>query len=449
MTAAEHQYSVHEFRDPRALVAVGGEGDKTLADLLADVGRVAAQLTAAGDVILAASDRYRFAVGWLACLQRGCTAVLAHSPQAAALAELAEARGARVVLHDGGADGLDLRAVLATSSRAGELQAIARVAAGRRVVTLSTSGSTGTPVFFDKTAGQLLGEAAALAELFPAGGTLAVLSTVPARHIYGLLFGVLWPWQLGIPFVRDTPLLPEAILSAAARYGADTLVAVPPHLAALASATQLDPGAIQRAFSSGAPLASASYRTLTERYGWVTTEVLGSTETGGFAYRRAADAPFTPFPNMQLSVDADSGTLSLRSPFLPTPDPFQTRDRIELYPDGTFAHRGRSDDIVKIGGSRVSLAAIEERARALPGVRDAAGLSVDVGGARGVEVWLVVEGEGWDATRLRAALAEKLDPLSLPRRYRFVDRLPRDSAGKLPKAALQALFSVRPPGADP
>lgn len=453
---SEANYALHAFASPDELVAVGGEGDKTLRQLETDVACLAAQLTAAGEMLLACSDRYRFAVALLACLRRGVTPVLAYSPQAAALAELAAARGSRACLHDADlADTaelrtLDLRVVLQKPALA--LAApIAPLPATQRMVTLSTSGSTGTPGFFDKSARQLLGEAHALGRQFPAEGTRCVLCTVPPRHIYGLLFGVLWPWQLRLPFVRETPLLPEAIVEMARRFGADTLVAVPPHLTALASAVAIDGSGITRTFSSGAPLPSATLRTLTERLGWRTTEVLGSTETGGFAFRCAPDARFTPFAQVQLRTDAE-GTLILRSPFLPSDAPFVTRDRVELHTDGTFTHLGRSDDIVKVGGSRVSLNAIEERVRALPGVRDAAGLSVEVGGARGTEVWLVVAATGWDATSLRTALSQSLDPLALPRRYRFVEQLPRDSAGKLPKAALQALFaagslSAAPPAA--
>ncbi len=438
-------YALHAFGNLHDVVAVGGEGDKTLAELQADVSCLATQLQVQSDVLVVCSDRYRLAVAILACLRRGCTAVLAHTQKTPALAELMETRNIAHCLHDGDADGLDLRVALRQST-ASSGEAIAAVPAELRMVTLTTSGSTGTPVFFDKSAHQLLGEAWALAQLFGVGHTRCVMSTVPPRHIYGLLFGVLWPWQLGLAFVRDTPLLPSAILDTAQRFGADTLVAVPAHLGALAGAEGLEASEITRVFSSGAPLPNDCSTKLRQRYGWTTTEILGSTETGGFAFRRGTDPRFTPFPGMQLSLDA-TGTLCLRSPFLPSDAPLVTRDRVELFADGSFTHHGRSDDIVKVAGTRVSLATIERCARALPGVRDAAALSVDVGGVRGVEVSLLVVADGWDAAGLRQALSSSLDPLALPRRYRFVSELPYDAAGKLPKATLQALFSDSPPSA--
>jgi acyl-coenzyme A synthetase/AMP-(fatty) acid ligase len=41
------------------------------------------------------------------------------------------------------------------------------------------------------------------------------------------------------------------------------------------------------------------------------------------------------------------------------------------------------------------------------------------------------------------ALREHLDPVFLPRPLLFVSSLPRNSAGKLPHEALQALFETR------
>jgi len=116
-------------------------------------------------------------------------------------------------------------------------------------------------------------------------------------------------------------------------------------------------------------------------------------------------------------------------------------DVIELVGGGSFVHLGRADDIVKIGGARVSLSAIERAVRSLPNVRDAVVLARPVPSARGHEILLAVAGDGWDAASLRAALHEKLEPISIPRRYRFVAALPREATGKLRRDNVLALFS--------
>jgi 3-hydroxymyristoyl/3-hydroxydecanoyl-(acyl carrier protein) dehydratase len=135
----------------------------------------------------------------------------------------------------------------------------------------------------------------------------------------------------------------------------------------------------------------------------------------------------------------------LCSPRLP-PDTEQPRlceDVIELSADGRFVHLGRADDIVKIGGSRVSLSAIERAVRGLPNVRDAVVLSRALPSARGHEVLLAVAGDGWDAASMRAALHEKLEPVAVPRRYRFVPELPREATGKLRRDNALALFTEK------
>ena len=49
----------------------------------------------------------------------------------------------------------------------------------------------------------------------------------------------------------------------------------------------------------------------------------------------------------------------------------------------------------------------------------------------------------WRHHILLAALRECIDPVFLPRPLLFVDALPRNRTGKLPREALQALFQAR------
>jgi len=171
-------------------------------------------------------------------------------------------------------------------------------------------------------------------------------------------------------------------------------------------------------------------------------EVFGSTETGGIAHRGAAGAAYVPFGGVEVAV-ADDGRMLLSSPRLAAhfARPMLCEDVIELVADGSFVHLGRADDIVKIGGARVSLSAIERAVRSVPNVRDAAVLARALPSARGHEILLVVAGEGWDATSMRAALLERLEALAVPRRYRFVSELPREATGKLRRDTLLSLFA--------
>ena len=52
----------------------------------------------------------------------------------------------------------------------------------------------------------------------------------------------------------------------------------------------------------------------------------------------------------------------------------------------------------------------------------------------------VVVAPGLSAGQLRAALRQRIDPIFLPRPMMFVERLPRNATGKLPRADLLALL---------
>jgi 4-coumarate--CoA ligase (photoactive yellow protein activation family) len=440
-------YSAWSSLAPDDVIALGGDGPRTFAALCADARHLAALLPAPpstpgqpSGVLIACADRYRFAVALLASWSRGHAAALPPSHRPAALEELIRDQRIAATVHDGGAEiGLDLRRALQGASATG-FTAPAPLAADAHAVTLYTSGSTGAPERVVKRAAQLLGEVEVLSACF--GGEIErVLSTVPPRHIYGLLFGLLLPLRAAAAFVRETPLHTDAILELARRHQIDTLVAVPAHLRGLEGVSAPQLARLRRVFSSGAPLAASTFDALTQRLGLSVSEVLGSTETGGIGYRSAAGDPYAPFDGVRVDEGPD-GQLLLRSPRL-APDvaqPLACEDRIEALPSGAFRHLGRADDVVKVGGTRVSLLEVEQRARALPGVDDAAVIARAIPGPRGHEILLAATGAGWDAARMRAALGAWLPSVALPRRYRFLAELPRESTGKLRRDALLGLF---------
>ena len=200
----------------------------------------------------------------------------------------------------------------------------------------------------------------------------------------------------------------------------------------------------KRVTSSSAPLPPETAQKLREKFGLRVTEIFGSSETGGIAFREEPGAPHQPLAGVKVSCDAD-GRLLLDSPFLPpgTEMPLPCDDRIELLPDGRFRLLGRLDGVVKIGGKRVALAEVERHLLNTPGVRDAACLSETVDSGRGAELWAAVAAEpGLTKEQLRNSLLQWLDPVALPRRIQFVDALPREENGKLQKARLRALFGA-------
>jgi acyl-coenzyme A synthetase/AMP-(fatty) acid ligase len=447
---------------PFALLAKHGRGDaitrdRSAAELLRDAAAVAAELAPARrpgeQVLVLCHDRYHFACALLAALSQGLVVALPPSTQPEMIRALRQQEAVRTVLHDQDeVPGLDVRDCLARQSAPAPL-VLAPIEADREIVVVYTSGSTGTPLRCPKTALQLLGEAEALASTFSIGVGDHVFATVPPHHIYGLLFGLLVPLVSGASFVRETSLhaAPLAAMYAAER--ANVLVSVPAHLRGL---EVLDPDAFaaapRRVFSSGAALPEAVSIMLAERFDWRVTEVLGSSETGGIGHRTAitragqSAEPFVPLPGVVVR-EGDGGRMEVTSPFVDAsaPVPYVSADRIVALDGGRFAHLGRADGVVKVGGTRVSLQEIEARLLAIPGVTDACAWAVQVGGARGHETRAVVAGKDAQGRLLgletiRRELLRWLEPVVLPRRVRVLDALPREPTGKLRRDVLEALF---------
>lgn len=429
------------------LVATGVQS-RTAGELFRDVHAIARALPEGiegREVVLVADDRYAFAAALVACTIRGAIAALPPSAQPEMVREIRHRENVANVLHDRhGMLGIDIGAIIASaaSQPCPPFAPFAALDPSRPMVDVYTSGTTGTPTRCPKTAGQLVGEADTLRAMFDIGPGTPILATVPPHHVYGLLFSVLLPLVSGASFARETVLHGEPLASLARRDRSRVLVSVPAHLRALRS---LDPGGMprfDRIFSSGAPLPRETYDDLEARFGWRVTSAYGSSETGGIGHRSHPDDPWTLFTGVTIAI-GDDQRLLVDSPFIdPSAQrPFATGDRVERAGENGFRLLGRADGVLKIGGTRVSIAELEHRLLAVPGIDDAAVLPVEVGGARGTEVWAVVVSKvHLDARSVRHALVPVLEPVVLPRRVRVVDALPRDATGKVRRADLRALF---------
>ncbi len=435
----------HEADD---LVAFGEGGPRTAADLRGDASRIAAALPPASPgshvLVVVSRDRYEFAAAVLGAWAAGHAVALPPNQRAGTIGALLQRSDVVALLHDTKAGG---------HLRVAELLARLAVLEPRPLrvpdaaATVFTSGSTGDSDACPKTREQLLDEAAVLADVFAIGRGEKTVATVPPSHLYGLLFGVLLPLHTGGAFLRETPLQPEAVAARLAHHRADTLVGVPVHLRA---AQVLDAGAlagVRRVFSSTAPLPEETAHHFTARHALPITEIFGSTETGGIAWRRRSEGDdWRLLPGVRVDVDAE-GRLRVDSPFLhpDDPRPLPTADLAELGPDGGFRHLGRVDGVVKIGGVRVSLPAMQRCLLELHGVDDAEIVAVPAID-RGVRLLAAVATRTRTEDELRAALADRFHPSTLPRRIWIGPALPREPSGKLPRERMLAQFGLAPDG---
>lgn len=402
----------------------------------AEVGGAAQQLRSCRRVALVCQDSWCFAVALFGGLSAGAAIVLPPNAQPATLAAL-RADTDRVIDdsfepgHGQWRDPLDDRALN---------------------LHFHTSGSTGEAKLIRRSLGQMTAEVAALHGLWgTALGEAPVLATVPHQHVYGLMFKLLWPLAAGRPFFTRQHDHWEDV--AAEMPEGAVLVTSPAHLTRLGGLAPLAaarrPGMI---LSAGAPLPEGAAEEARRVLGVPVTEIYGSTETGAIATRRrdGGDHPWIPLPGYAVRLGA-AGGMRLDAPDTVEGGWIELADRIEPLAAGGFRLLGRADRIAKIEGKRVSLDEVEHALAALPEVEAAAVLvlatprpvlaAVVVASAEG-RAALADQGGFRFGRVLRRALAERLEPAGLPRRWRFVAALPVGVMGKRRAEDLAALFEA-------
>lgn len=324
-------------------------------------------------------------------------------------------------------------------------------------LSLCTSGSSGEPKRIDKTLRQLANEVEALEQQWGAElGDACIISSVAAQHIYGLLFRILWPLCAGRLFLRRQLPFPEDLQRASRQHPSFAWVASPALLKRMGD--NLDWPAlrqVRRVFSSGGELPASAAHALQQHLQQWPTEILGSSETGGIAWRQG-DSLWQPFAEVRLSQNAE-GALRIESPYLPAGHIEQSADAVEFTADGRFRLLGRLDRIVKLEEKRIALPMLENALREHPWVADTRLALIQANRAT-LGALLVLSTVGLHALRnqgrraitegLRAHLHQHCEALALPRRWRLLRELPFNSQGKLPQAEVEALL-LAPRGRGP
>lgn len=317
-------------------------------------------------------------------------------------------------------------------------------------LSLCTSGSSGEPKRIDKHLRQLANEVYALEQLWSDDlGNACLIGSVATQHIYGLLFRVLWPLCAGRSFLRTQLPFPEDIQRASREHREFAWVTSPALLKRMGDNLDWTAlSAVKKVFSSGGPLPCDAAEHLQRRLGQRPAEILGSSETGGIAWRQN-DPLWQPFAGVQLSRD-DHGALRIASPYLPAGHVEQGSDAVEFADDGRFRLLGRVDRIVKLEEKRISLPMLERALIDHAWVSEAR-LGVVQGNRASLGALVVLSGDGVEALRnqgrraltqaLREHLAGHCEALALPRRWRLLAQLPLNAQGKLPQADVDRLLS--------
>ncbi len=427
-------------RDAALPVAWRGGRALSAGEFLADVADLATRLPASGYVVNLCADRYCFAVAFAAALSRGQVSLLPPSQAPELLRELARGYGDFCVVHDGGAAPPGWRCVpvrTGCGSSSESPKALAFKAEALAAIAF-TSGSTGRPLPNPKTWGAMAAGAIAEAQRFGLlqGVPAAVAGTVPAQHMCGLQSTVLMALHNGLSMHAARPLYPADVRAALDELPAErVLVTTPVHLRALL-AEDIDLPPLRLAVCATAPLAVEAARRFEARHRVELHEVYGFTEAGMVATRRTVlGAAWHTLPGVRIR--RQGGQVVVSGGHVPGEVPFG--DIVEPIDDEHFILQGRSDDLVNVAGKRSSIGYLNSQLNAVPGVEDGAYFLPEDSGDGVTRLAALVVAPGLSREPLLAALRERVDPAFLPRPLYFVERLPRNATGKLPREALLEL----------
>lgn len=410
-------------------------------DFLNQADALARTLPTAPYLINLCNDRYLFALTFAAGLIRGAVSLFPPNRLAATAHEIASEYPGAVCIADTPVSGLalPLDIVEAPDSLARVERAMPFIAADREVFIGFTSGSTGQPRSHPKRWGDLVGCARAAARRFGFGPEYSIVATVVPQHMYGIELSIMVPFATGAAVAAARPFFPADIRDALASAPAPRiLVTTPVHLASCVEAGLTWP-AVDMVISATAPLSQTLAERVESLLSTQVLEIYGSTETGSIASRRTCrDPAWTWYDSVRPLREADG--ISVKADFLPAPT--MLADLLELDGNGGFHLLGRAAEMLKVGGKRASLADLNGKLTAIEGVRDGVFVAPDGDRDPVGRLAVIAVAPGLTRQTLIAGLAGRIDPVFYPRRVVFVDRLPRNEAGKLPRESLLRLLET-------
>lgn len=276
---------------------------------------------------------------------------------------------------------------------------------------------------------------------------------LPLFHTHGLvvgLHGVLLRGASAVVSARFDPVLPPE--------GTTHFYGVPTYYRRWLDTMAAHPDAFRRlrllvSGSDGLPAelsdavhAATGHRVL-ERYGMTETVMIASNP---FAGERRAGTVGTALPGVDLRIE--DGEIQVRGPsvfggYRPRPDPgaftadgwFRTGDAGEFDEAGYLRIVGRKKDLVIVGGVNVSPAEVEAHLARVPGVAEIGCCGLPDRDLNEIVAAAVVPDGSVSEPELRAALdraAHELSGLKRPKRWAFVDALPRNALGKLQRGRI-------------
>ncbi|MBN2906259.1 MAG: malonyl-CoA synthase [Rhodobacteraceae bacterium] len=490
-------FARHQGRSEPFLLLPGG-GAIGYAEFLAETSRYAHALT---DLGLSPGDRlavqlekspHMLAV-YVACLRAGVIFLplnTAYTPHEASY--FLENSGARLMLCDGARQAdlkpisarLGARLMALNADGTGDFADHARDRSdgfenvGRGpddlAAFLYTSGTTGRSKGAMLSHENLLSNAQALTELWQFTAEDVLLHALPIFHTHGLFVATHIALLAGAPMIFLPKFDADEVIDWMPR--ATSMMGVPTFYTRLLANPRFDRNAAahMRLFVSGsAPLLEETHLAFEARTGHRILERYGMTETNmntsnPVAGERRAGTVGLPLPGVELRImdpetgqevaPGEIGVIEVRGPnvfsgYWQMPEKtreelredgfFITGDLGRMAADGYVTIVGRAKDLIITGGFNVYPKEVEQCLDALPGVAESAVIGVphpDFG--EGVVAIVVLTRDATlDPATLMSTAAAQLAAFKRPKRVMVRESLPRNSMGKVQKAALRERYA--------
>ncbi|MCC5858726.1 MAG: AMP-binding protein [Ectothiorhodospiraceae bacterium] len=343
-----------------------------------------------------------------------------------------------------------------------------------------TSGTTGNPKGVMHTHQSMLFAAQSLIQYLRMGQDEVILNVLPMAFDYGL-YQLLMAVQLGATLVLERSFTyPAEVFKRMEAHGVTAFPGVPTIYAMLLAAHGRKPlcfPSVQRITNTAADLPTDYVPRLREVFpNALIFRMYGLTECKRVSYLEPElvdsksrsvgkaipgtevyllgpdDAPVPPGQPGILHVRGPHVMLGywnlpektaemLRPGRYPGERVLRTGDWFRMDAEGFLYFDGRSDDIIKTRGEKVSPVEVENALYAIPGVQEAAVIGVpDPMLGQAIRAFVVpVAGTRLEERSVRRELVNRLENFMVPRDILFVDALPKSENGKISRKELQAV----------
>jgi long-chain acyl-CoA synthetase len=340
-----------------------------------------------------------------------------------------------------------------------------------------TSGSTGNPKGVMMTHANMVFAAGSVSEYLRLGPEHRIMNVLPLAFDYGL-YQLLMSVRMNATLVLERSFVyPAQVLKRLEEENVTVFPGVPTVYSTLVSMHERSPlrfPSVERVTNTAAALPPSFHDPLKEIFpSALVFRMYGLTECKRVSYLEPELLDEKPtsvgkaIPGTEtLVLDAEgkpvgpgeTGVLHVRGPHvmagywrlpdrtaemlvegpLPGERMLCTHDHFTIDDEGFLYFVGRSDDIIKSRGEKVSPAEVEDALYAIPGVREAAVIGVpDERLGEAIHAYVALEEDAELGERdVIGACRERLEGFMVPSRVVFLDELPKTASGKIRKKGL-------------